>query len=361
MRLQDIIAGIHPLRQSAMCEAKARLDTLIKPIGSLGRIEDLAIQLAGITGNVIGSYSRKATVIFCADNGVYEEGVSAAPQVITLTQSLNFQKGVTGIGVLSKLSGSDMVVVDIGINSDLVSDHMLNRKIRKGTSNLAKMPAMSREEALRALAVGFDQAGSLHAAGYTVIGTGEMGLGNTTTASLVILSLTGCTVDDAAGKGAGLSTEAFLHKKQVIQRAYAMHRPDSDDPIDVLAKVGGFDIAGIAGLFLGAAYYRMPVVVDGVISAAAALAAYRLCPDAKLYMVPSHLSEEPGYALAMRAMSLAPYFHLGMRLGEGTGCPFAFLLIDAAERVIRDMATFSQANMENSALVDIREEEKDAK
>lgn len=360
MQLNEIIAGIRPPDASTMREAKARLDELIKPIGSLGRIEDLAVQLAGITGQVFGDYSRKATIVFCADNGVYEEGVSAAPQSVTLMQSLNFGKGITGIGVLSKLSGSEVFVVDIGINSDVTSDGIINRKIRKGTSNLAKMPAMTREEALQAIAVGFEQAQSLHAAGYSVLGTGEMGLGNTTTASLVILALTGCTLEEAVGKGAGLSKEAFSRKKQVIQNALAMHHPNPQDPIDVLAKVGGFDIAGMVGAFLGAAYCRMPVVIDGIISAAAALVAQRLCANATHYMVPSHKSDEPGYAPAMRALSLSPYFHLDMRLGEGTGCPFAFLLIDAANRVIRDMATFAETSMDDGALVDIRKEEPDA-
>lgn len=354
MQLQEIIAGIRPLDQAAMDAAKARLDTLIKPIGSLGRLEDLSVQLAGITGNVVGSYRRKATVILCADNGVYEEGVSAAPQSVTLMQTLNFGKGITGIGVLSGLAGSDMIVVDIGVNGEVATDTVLDRKIRKATSNLAKMPAMSREEALRAIDIGFEQVRALYESGYSVVGTGEMGLANTTTASLVVLSLTGCKLEEATGKGAGLTSEAFEHKKQVVRRAFEMHQPNPEDPIDVLSKVGGFDIAGMVGVFLGAAYYRMPVIIDGVISAAAALAAHMLCPDAKHYMVPSHRSDEPGYAPAMRALSLEPYFHLGMRLGEGTGCPFAFLLIDAAERVIRDMATFAEASMEGGKLVDIR-------
>lgn len=341
---------VSPLDAQAMDAAKNRLDSLIKPLGSLGRLEDLAVQLAGITGEVYGDYERKAILVFCADNGVYDEGVSAAPQSVTLMQTLNIQKGITGVGVLSKMAGGDLVVVDVGVKSDVPSPQVVHRKIARGTSNLAKMPAMSREEAMRAISIGFDEVTKLHKAGYTVIGTGEMGLGNTTTAALVIMALTGCSLEEAVGKGAGLSPEAFAHKKQVIQNAFELHRPNGEDPIDVLSKVGGFDIAAMAGAFMGAATHRMPVVIDGVISAAAALVAYRLCENARLYMIPSHCSKEPGYLPAMNALGFDPFLQLGMRLGEGSGCPFAFMLIDAAQRIVQDMATFEEGAIQDDFL-----------
>ncbi len=354
MQLEDIFKQIKPLDENAQAVARTRQDSLIKPIGSLGKLEELSVRLAGITGDISASFEKKAIVIMCADNGVYEEGVSASPQVVTLMQSMNFQKGITGIGVLSKLAHSDLVVVDIGINSDVTSEHFLDRKIRKGTHNLAKQPAMSREEVLRAIDIGFEEVRKLHENGYSVVGTGEMGLGNTTTSSLVLMALTGCSVEETTGKGAGLTEEAFEHKKNIVRRAYDLHKPRADDPIGVLEKVGGFDIAGLVGVYLGAAYFRMPVVIDGVISAAAGLLAFHLCNKTQDFMVPSHCSEEPGYAVAMKRLGMVPLFNLDMRLGEGSGCPLTFLLIDAAQRIINDMATFEQVAMDNSKMVDIR-------
>ena len=355
MQIEEIIAQIKPLDANAQNAAKTRLDALIKPIGSLGKLEELAVQLAGISGVINAGFVKKAIIIMCADNGVYDEGVSSAPQIVTLMQSMNFQKGITGVGVLSKLSGSDMVVVDVGVNSDTTSDLFVNRKVRKGTHNVTKGPAMSRQEALQAIEIGFDEVRKLHEIGYDVIGTGEMGLGNTTTSSLVLMALTGSGVDDVAGKGAGLTPEAFSHKKSVIHKSFDLHRPNPNDPLEIIEKVGGFDIAALVGVYLGAAYFRMPVVIDGVISASAALLAFHLCANIRDYMVPSHCSEEPGYMIAMDKLGMRPYFSLSMRLGEGSGCPFTFMLIDAAQAIINDMATFEEAAMDNRTLVDIRE------
>ena len=355
INLDEIIKQIKPLDNAAKETAQARQNSLIKPLGSLGKLEDLSVQLAGITGDWKRRYDKKAIVIMCADNGVYQEGVSSASQEVTLIQSLNFKKGITGVGVLSKLAGNDLVVVDIGINTDVKSENYLDRKIRKGTHNLTKQPAMSRDEALRAMQIGFEEVQKLAETGYSVVGTGEMGLGNTTTSALVLAALTGCPVDDATGRGAGLSNAAFDHKKQVIENALALHKPDRNDPLDVLAKVGGFDIAGLVGVYLGAAYHRLPVVIDGVISATAALIAYRLCETTRDYMIASHCSEEPGYVIAMKSLGLNPYFDLGMRLGEGSGCPLTFLLIDAAQNIINDMATFDESAMDESGITDIDE------
>ena len=355
MDLVEIIEGIKPLDESAMKSAEKRMDSLVKPIGSLGRVEELAVKLAGISGDVFSSFAKKAIVIMCADNGVYAEGVSPAPQVVTLTQSANFMKKITGVGVLSGLSNSDLVVVDIGINSDVVSENFLNRKIRKGTGNVAKEPAMTREEALKAISVGFGKVKTLKEKGYSVVGTGEMGLANTTTSSLVIMAFAGCSAEEATGRGAGLSDELLEHKKQVVARAFDLHKPDKADPVGVLHKVGGLDIAGLVGVFLGGAYFRMPVVIDGLISAAAALVACKICPIAREFMVPSHMSEERGYSVAIETLGLKPYFNLGMRLGEGSGCPFSFLLIDAAERITKEMATFGEAEVEDKGITYTRD------
>jgi len=331
-----------------------RQDSLAKPIGSFGTLEDISIKVAGITGKVKNEVGRKCVVIMAADNGVYEEGVSSCPQIVTMTQSINFIKGITGIGVLARFGGADLRVIDLGINGDVAFPGIIDRKIRKSTDNMAKGPAMSREEAIGAMEIGMETVGRLAQDGYRLLGTGEMGIGNTSTSSAVLMSLTGCDADMAVGKGAGLTEAGFANKKTVVRRAIAANRPDPRDPIDVMAKVGGFDIAGLTGCFLGAAYHRIPIVIDGFISALSALVAFRLNPLAREYMFPSHCSEEPGYKIIMNELRLEPILNLHMRLGEGTGCPLAFTIIEAAEAVISDMATFEEAEIENATYIDIR-------
>lgn len=354
MLFKTIINGIKPADEAAKAEALKRLDNLAKPIGSLGMLEDIAVKVAGITGQVKNRIEKKCTIVMAADNGVHEEGVSACPQIITTIQSINFIKGLTGIGVLTKFAGADLRVIDIGINSDVQYPGLINKKIRKSTHNMSKGPAMTREEAILALETGMEAVGQLVNEGYQLLGTGEMGICNTSTSSAVLIALTGCGVDTTVGKGAGLTEDGFANKKRVIQRALDVNKPDAKDPIDVLAKVGGFDIAGIAGCFLGAAYYRVPIVIDGFISAAAALAAYRINPLVREYMFPSHCSEEPGYKVIMEELKLEPILNLHMRLGEGSGCPLAFNVIEAAEAVICDMATFEEAAIVNDFMIDIR-------
>lgn len=348
-------AGIKPACKDSMRKAAERLDKLAKPIGSLGKLEELAVKLSGITGKQSTVFEKKVTIIMASDNGVVEEGVSACPQTVTAIQTVNFLKGVTGVCVLSKHAGADIRVVDIGIASDLEYPGLINRKIRKGTSNMAKGPAMSREEAIKAMETGIEMVSQLLSEGYSLFGTGEMGIGNTSTSSAVTMALLGCSADAAVGKGAGLTEEGFANKKSVIERALEVNRPDPADPVDVLSKVGGFDIAGMTGCFLGAAYHRVPIVIDGFISSAAALAAYRLNPLVRDYMIASHCSEEPGYKLAIREIGLEPMLNLDMRLGEGSGCPLAFNVIEAAEVVISQMATLEEAMIEDDFLIDIRE------
>lgn len=349
------ITGIRPAFEDSRSQAAERLDKLAKPIGSLGKLEDLAVKISGMTGKQNNSFEKKVTIVMSADNGVVEEGVSSCPQVVTTIQTVNFMKGVTGICVLSKHAGADIRVVDIGIASDVEYPGLINRKIRKGTSNMAKGPAMSREEAIKAIETGIEMVTQLVNEGYSLFGTGEMGIGNTSTSSAVAMALLGCSAEDTVGKGAGLTEEGYNLKKSVIEKAIAINKPDPNDPIDVLSKVGGFDIAGMAGCFLGAAYHRVPIVVDGFISSAAALIACKINPLVKDFIIPSHCSEEPGYKHVMKEIGLKPMLDLNMRLGEGTGCPLAFNIIEAAEAIISEMATLEEAMITNDFLIDIRE------
>jgi nicotinate-nucleotide--dimethylbenzimidazole phosphoribosyltransferase len=349
-----VVEGISGPDRNAMQESRERQDSLAKPIGSFGTLEDISIKVAGITGRAKNEMGKKCIVIMAADNGVYAEGVSSCPQIVTATQTINFIKGITGIGVLARFGGSELRVIDLGIDRDISYPGVIDRKIRKGTGNIAKGPAMSRDEAVAAMEIGMETVGQLARDGYRLLGTGEMGIGNTSTSSAVLMGLTGCGADAAVGKGAGLTEEGFANKKDVIARALAVNRPDPKDPVDVLAKVGGFDIAGLAGCFLGAAYHRIPIVVDGFISALAALVAYRIEPLVREYMFPSHCSDEPGYRIIMDELGMEPILNLHMRLGEGTGCPLAFTVIEAAEAVMRDMATFEEAEIDGEAYIDIR-------
>jgi nicotinate-nucleotide--dimethylbenzimidazole phosphoribosyltransferase len=350
----ETVKGISPAFESSVNEARKRLDSLIKPAGSLGKLEDIAAKLAGITGTVHNKINRKCVVVMSSDNGVLEEGVSSSPQAITAMQTVNIVKGLSGVGILAKHAASDIRVVDIGINDDLVYPGLINKKIRKGTSNMAKGPAMSREEAVRAVETGIEIVRELAEEGYNLLGTGEMGIGNTSTSSAILMTYTGCSADEAVGKGAGLTEEDFANKKRVISKAISMNRPDLKDPLDVLSKLGGFDIGGLAGCFLGAASLRLPIVIDGFISAAAALIAYKINPLVKDYMIPSHCSDEPGYRLTMNEIGLEPMLNLDMRLGEGSGCPLAFNIIEAAVEIINKMATFDEVSMENDFIIDIR-------
>lgn len=347
-------AGIKPAHGDSMKKAAERLDKLIKPIGSLGKLEELAVKISGITGKQNNSFEKKVTIVMAADNGVVEEGVSAAPQEVTALMTINFLKGVTGVAVLSKHAGADIRVVDIGIGSDLEYPGLIVRKVRKGTSNMAKGPAMSREEAVKAIETGIEMVSQLVKEGYSLFGTGEMGIGNTSTSSAVAMAFLGSSAEDTVGKGVGLTEEGYSNKKSVVERTISINKPDPNDPIDVLSKVGGLDIAGMAGCFLGAAYYRVPIVMDGFISSAAALTAYRINPLVKDFIIPSHCSEEPGYKLIIDEIGLKPMLDLNMRLGEGSGCPLAFNIIEAAEAVISQMATFEEATIEDDFLIDIR-------
>ena len=355
MELQDILSMIHPLNEAAIAAARERQAQLAKPPGSLGRLEELSIQLAGITGKVHNKIEKKHLLVFAADNGVVAEGVSSAPQSVTLMQTINLTRAKTGASTLCKHFGCGITVCDVGVNADIAEPKVLNRKIAYGTQNIVHGPAMSREQAIQAMLTGAELVRNTDA---DVIGIGEMGIGNTTTSSAVLSVLLEADVDAVTGRGGGITDESFLKKKQVIKTAIEVNQPDKADVIDVLAKVGGFDIAAMCGAFLGCAATRRPVVIDGFISAVAALCAYKLCPNSVSYFIPSHASYEIGYALAMDAMQLQPLFLLGMRLGEGSGCPLAFEVLDAACAIINDMATFDQAGIDDGYLDEIRRGDK---
>jgi nicotinate-nucleotide--dimethylbenzimidazole phosphoribosyltransferase len=353
--LREYLSQIKSLDTDAMAKAKARLDSLAKPPGSLGKLEDIAIRLAGISGDLFYDTGKRCVIIMSSDNGVVEEGVASAPQAVTLAQTVNFTKGLTGVAVLAKQFNADLIVVDVGINADIDNPFISNRKIRKSTWNIAKREAMTYNEAVQAILTGIETALEAAGNGYKLLGAGEMGIGNTTPAAAVLCALTGIPVEQAAGKGAGLKEEAYKHKIEVIKRALEINKPNASDPVDVLAKVGGFDIAAMTGVYIGAAVSQTPVVVDGFISMVAALAASRLNPAVKEYMFASHVSYEQGFAHAADALCLEPCLNLNMRLGEGSGCPLMFAVIDAASAIIRDMGTFEQANIGDEYLNEIKE------
>lgn len=349
--LDALVREVFPLDRGTMTAAEEYQARLAKPPGSLGRLEEISIQLAGITGRVHNALNKKQLLVFAADNGVVDEGVSSAPQSVTKQQTINLMRGKTGAAVLAKHFGCGLTVCDVGVNADIYESTVLNRKIAYGTQNICTGPAMTREQTLQAILTGAEIARTVNA---DVIGVGEMGIGNTTTSSAVLAVLLGADVEAVTGRGGGIMEESFRKKKAVIRTAIEVNRPDRDDVVGVLSKVGGFDLAAMCGAFLGAAAARRPAVIDGLISAAAALCAVRLCPNVRGYLVPSHASFEIGYRLAMEAMDLRPLFDLGMRLGEGSGCPLAFQVLDAACAVINDMATFDEAGINDDYLDEIR-------
>ena len=344
--LRELLSEIKPLDSLSMIAAQKKLDSLTKPLGSLGKLEEIVVKLAGISCSPFPKADNKVTVVMCGDNGVVEEGVSSCPKSVTASVTCNFTRGITGINVFSKLTGARIVIVDIGVDADIPYTAILNRKIRNGTWNMAKGPAMSLEEAIRGIQTGIDIVKELKAEGINLIGTGEMGIGNTSTSSAVTAVLTGRPIDSIVGVGSGLSREAYRNKIEVIRRSIEVNKPDPNAPLDVLAKVGGFDIAGLAGCFLGAAIYRVPIVIDGFISAVSALIATRIHPGARDYMLPSLGSAEPGTEAVMKALNMEPMLKLDMRLGEGTGAALGYQLIDAALAAYTQMGSFTDASIE---------------
>lgn len=345
MTLEETMQKIRPVDAAAMAAAKQHWDGLGKPLGSLGRLEKALIQIAGIqrTGDV--HIDRKALVIMCADNGVVEEGVTQCGQEVTATVAENFLDEKSCVAIMCRRAGTKICPVDIGMAVD--TPRVEKRKIAYGTKNMAKEPAMTREQAVQALEVGIHMVEELKEKGYGIIATGEMGIGNTTTSSAVTAVLLEQDPAKVTGRGAGLSGTGLKKKISVIRDAIALHKPKKEDPIDVLAKVGGLDIAGMAGVFLGGAACRIPVVADGFISCVAALCAIRICPAVKDYVITSHKSKEPATMMILEALDIPVFLDCDMCLGEGTGAVTIYPILDMALAVYGGMCTFSDNQMEN--------------
>lgn len=343
MTLEETMQKIRPVDAAAMAAAKQHWDGLGKPLGSLGRLEKALIQIAGIqrTGDV--HIDRKALVIMCADNGVVEEGVTQCGQEVTATVAENFLDEKSCVAIMCRRAGTKICPVDIGMAVD--TPRVEKRKIAYGTKNMAKEPAMTREQAIAAIEVGIAKAEELHAQGYEILATGEMGIGNTTTSSAMTAVYLGLDVETVTGRGAGLSSHGLQRKIHAIKQAIAVNQPDPEDPLDVLAKVGGLDIAGMCGLFLGGAAQQMPVVMDGFISQVAALTAVRLVPECADYILASHVSEEPGANILLKALEKDAFLTCGMRLGEGSGAVALFPILDFASDIYHKMSTFVQADI----------------
>lgn len=345
MLLEETIAKIGELDKEAQARARRRQDALIKPMGSLGMLEDVAIKIAGITGETMPWLEKKAVITMAGDHGIAREGVSAASQEVTPQMVRGFLNGGAAINVLTRHAGARVVCVDMGMAKVVDDPRLVVRRIGPGTNNIAEGPAMTREQARAAVEAGIEIATEEIRGGTQLLATGDMGIGNTTPSTAILAAFTGFPVPLLTGKGTGLNPEGVQRKARLIEKALAVNTPDPRDGLDVLAKVGGFEIGGLAGVILGAAASRVPVVIDGFISGAAAMIARSLAPRAVDYMIASHLSEEPGHRIMLTWLGVEPMLHMRMRLGEGTGAALAFTIIDAALKIVREMATFEEAGV----------------
>ena len=346
-KLQKMIDQINGPDKEAIAAARQRLDSLTKPPGSLGVLEDVVAKLAGITGQVKPQVACKYLTVFAGDHGICQEGVSAFPAEVTPQMVMNFVHGGAAINALCRQAGATVEVVDIGVAFPVEMAGVTQANIRRGTRNFAVEAAMTREEAVAALTLGGEIAQGQVAAGATLLATGEMGIGNTTPSSALLVVLAEVDPEQAVGRGTGVDDAGLKRKLTAIKKGLAVNQPDPADPIGVLAAVGGLEIAGIAGYILGAAAAKVPVIVDGFISTVAALVAARIAPACLDYMLPSHASEEPGHLLALEALGMEPMLRLKMRLGEGTGAALAMHLVEAACRIQSEMATFADAGVSN--------------
>jgi nicotinate-nucleotide--dimethylbenzimidazole phosphoribosyltransferase len=359
--LKETISSIAASDKAEVKKAWKHIDNLTKPLGSLGKLEEIAARYAGITGQVFNKVNKKNIIIMCSDNGICEEGVSSADQIITKVMTEGIPEMKTGVGVLASFVNAELTVVDIGVKGEVANPKVIKRKINNGTANMCKGQAMTISEALKAIETGIEITDKLCREGFDLFGTGEMGIGNTSTSAAVIAALLEIDIDELVGRGAGLTEAQYENKKRVLKKALEINKPDKEDVIDVLSKVGGYDIAGMCGCFLSAAKNKKAIVIDGVISCAAALCAYTLKPECKDYMFTSHKSDEKAVNYVFNHIGLEPMLHLDMRLGEGSGCPLAFNVIEAALHVVNNMATFEGVGIDAESkdkLVDIREENK---
>lgn len=339
--------SIPPIDLVAAQQAEARQNQLTKPGKSLGRLEELSIQLAGMQANPLPRVDRKAVIVMAADHGVVREGVSAFPSEVTPQMVLNFLHGGAAINVLARQAGAHVTIVDIGVASDFdpALKGLLHRKVAHGTRNMAQGPAMTRAEAEKALAEGMDVLNQLADQGLDLVATGEMGIGNTTPSSAIVAVMTGLPVAQVTGRGTGVDDAGLARKIEIIEKAIAVNQPNPNDALDVLCKVGGLEIAGLAGVLIAATARRIPIVVDGFISTAAALIAVGLVPDVRNYLFSGHQSVEIGHQAMLKHLGLTPLIDLNLRLGEGTGAALAFHLLEASARILREMATFAEAGV----------------
>lgn len=349
--MQNTIGKIESVTQEFIEKAQKRLDNLTKPQGSLGRLEDLAKQLVAITEQTMPVIDKKVVFTFAGDHGVTEEGISAYPKEVTPQMVFNFIRGGAGINVLARHAGADVIVVDVGVDYDFGNlEGLEHRKVVRGTANMLKGPAMSRDEAQQCIQVGIDLAKEYAGKGYQLFGTGDMGIGNTTPSSAIAAVMTGRAVADVTGRGTGITDESLKRKIELIDKSIHVNSPDPADALDVLAKVGGAEIGAIAGLILGAAAHRIPVVIDGFISTAGAIIAYGIEPKTKDYMIAGHSSVEIGHKAMLDRIGLTPILDLNLRLGEGTGAALAMHIIEAGLRIYREMATFGEAGVSDDII-----------
>lgn len=350
MESKTVLSKIVPTNGRFAEQAQQRLDNLTKPRGSLGRLEEFAKQLVAITEDPAPVLDKKAIFTFAGDHGVAEEGVSAFPKEVTAQMVFNFLNGGAGINVLARHAGAEVVVVDIGVDHDfssLKNIPLVTKKVVKGTKNMRKGPAMTGDEAKKCIEVGIELANEYAENGYKIFGTGEMGIANTTPSSAIAAVFTGKFVEEITGRGTGINNDSWMNKVQVIKDAISLNKADPSDPLGVLSSVGGAEIGGIAGLVIGAAANRVPVIIDGFISTAGALIAYEIEPKTKEYMFAAHNSQEPGHKAVLERIGLRPILDLDLRLGEGTGAALAMMIIEAGLKIYREMATFEEAAVAN--------------
>jgi nicotinate-nucleotide--dimethylbenzimidazole phosphoribosyltransferase len=353
MKLEEIIEGIKPVDQEWIQKAQERTAQLVMPTRALGRLHEISEQLCGIQQTLEPSINQKSILVMVGDHGVVEEGVSAYPQEVTPAMVQTFLAGGAGINAISRQVGADVWVVDMGIIPQLDvtglkgTDRLLVEKVGNGTANFTKGAAMSRQDAEKALLIGFEQASKLMQDGADILGTGDMGIGNTTPSAAIGAVITGATLDEMVGRGTGVDDAGLARKREIVRRGIEVNKPDPENGLDVLAKVGGFEIGGIAGTILAGAFHRRAVVVDGFISTAGALIAHALCPSIKDYLFAGHCSEEAGHRMMLEYLGLEPILDLGMRLGEGTGATLAMGVMEGAVRMFKEVLTFQEAGVAN--------------
>ncbi|MEA2052773.1 MAG: nicotinate-nucleotide--dimethylbenzimidazole phosphoribosyltransferase [Euryarchaeota archaeon] len=343
--MEETIKKIGALDERAISAARARQDILTKPAGSLGTLEDISTKVAGITGNAMPKMKDKVIITMAGDHGVTDDGVSAYPKEVTAQMVYNFLNDGAAINVLARHAGARVVIVDMGVAVDFTHERLVSKKIAYGTANMAKGPAMSYEDAVRSIEAGIEVFESEAKKGVDIVGVGDMGIGNTTSSSAIVAVITGEDVEKVTGRGTGIDDAGLEKKIAVIEEAIRVNKPNNKDAIEVLAKVGGFEIGGMAGVILAAASHRVPVVIDGFISGTAALVAYGIAPAVKDYMIAAHRSVERGHSVTLDYIGLKPLLDLDMRLGEGTGAALGICIVDAACKILGEMATFEDAGV----------------